>query len=179
MSDEIPEIIDHSRVDAYAAARRRAMVLHAVWRPMLAGAVGAALVISAVWVTLPKISYREIMVPRVTYTETTVPNIVQHDVTINNVIPHDVEIDIPRIVAATPAPRSPEERSFVESEGWREAVIRGRILRPDKNGFVLLTDDGEQSFYPARIGAGEIGAQAFYHTRRRGEIGRASCRERV
>ena len=54
------EIHDTSRLDAFMAARRRAMVLHAVWRPMLAGAAGAALVIAAVWVTLPKISYREI-----------------------------------------------------------------------------------------------------------------------
>ncbi len=31
-------------------------------------------------------------------------------------------------------------------------VIRGRILRPDGNGFVLMTDAGEQSFYRAQIG---------------------------
>ena len=42
------EIHDHSRVDGFMAARRRAMVLHSLWRPLLAGAVGAALVIGAV-----------------------------------------------------------------------------------------------------------------------------------
>ena len=47
------EIHDTSRLDAFMAARRRAMVLHAVWRPMPDGAAGAALVIAAVWVTLP------------------------------------------------------------------------------------------------------------------------------
>ena len=79
MSDD--EIHDTSRVDAFMAARRRAMVLHAVWRPMLAGAAGAALVIAAVWVTLPKVSYREIEVPKVTMRDVTVPNIVTRDVT--------------------------------------------------------------------------------------------------
>jgi hypothetical protein len=50
MSDEIH---DTSRVDAFMAARRRAMLLHSVWRPMLAGAAGATLVIAAVYVALP------------------------------------------------------------------------------------------------------------------------------
>lgn len=147
------EIHDHSRVDAFMAARRKAMVLHAVWRPMLAGAAGAALVIAAVWVTLPKISTREIVVPAVTFKDVTVPNIVARDVQVDHVVPHDVEIDIPRIVATSPAPRSPEERRFVATEGWQGAIVRGRILREDRNGFVLLTDEGEKPFYPAKIGA--------------------------
>jgi hypothetical protein len=149
------EIHDHSRVDAFMVARRRAMVLHAVWRPMLAGAAGAALVIGCVWVTLPKISYREIEVPRVTMRDVPVPNIIPHDVQVDHVVPHDVPIDIPRIVVTTPAPTpiTPEERRFVGTEGWRDAVIRGRILREDRNGFVLLTDEGEKPFYPAKIGA--------------------------
>lgn len=137
------EIHDHSRVDAFMAARRRAMILHSAWRPMLAGATGAALVIGAVYVTLPRFSTREVIVDHV----------VQKDVTVDHVVPHDVEIDIPRIVAATPAPSTPEEKAFVGTEGWRDAIIRGRILRPDHNGFVLMTDEGEQSFYPARTGA--------------------------
>lgn len=41
--------------DLEARAIARAAVLHAAWRPMLAGAVGAALVIGAVHVTLPKV----------------------------------------------------------------------------------------------------------------------------
>jgi hypothetical protein len=138
------EIHDTSRVDAFMAARRRAMMLHAVWRPMLAGAAGASLVIAAVWVTLPKIAYRDIEVPR----------IVMRDAVVPNIIAKDVEIDIPRIVAATPAPTNSAERAFEGTKGWSEAVIRGRILRPDHNGFVLMTDAGEQGFYPAKIGAG-------------------------
>jgi hypothetical protein len=153
MSDEIPPVHDFSRVDAFVAARRRTAFLHAVWRPMLAGAAGAALVIGAVWVTLPKISYREIVVDHVVPRDVTVDHVVPRDVTVNNLIPHDVPIDIPRIVTASPAPRTPEERAFVGTEGWKDAVIRGRILRPDRNGFILATDDGEQGFYPARIGA--------------------------
>jgi hypothetical protein len=95
MSDEIH---DKNCVDAFMAARRRAMVLHAVWRPMLSGAAGAALVISAVWVTLPKISYREIEVPKVTMREVTVPNIVTRDVQVDHVVPHETVIEIPKIV---------------------------------------------------------------------------------
>jgi hypothetical protein len=148
------EIHDHSRVDAFMAARRRALMLHAVWRPMLAGAVGASLVIGAVWVVLPKVSYREIEIPKVTMRDVTVPNIVPHDVQVDHVVPKDVEIDIPRIVATSPAPTTPQERAFEGTPGWKEAVIRGRILRPDANGFVLATDNGETGFYPAKIGAG-------------------------
>jgi hypothetical protein len=53
----------------------------------------------------------------------------------------------------SPEARTPAEERFVGTKDWSEAVIRGRILRPDHNGFVLMTDSGEQSFYPARIGA--------------------------
>jgi hypothetical protein len=31
-------------------------------------------------------------------------------------------------------------------------VVRGRILRQDGRGFVLATDEGETSFFPAKIG---------------------------
>jgi hypothetical protein len=151
MSDEIH---DHSRIDAFMAARRRAMLLHAAWRPMLAGAAGAALVIACVWVTLPKVSYREIEVPRMTLRDVTVPNIVARDVTVDHVIPKDVEIDIPHIATApVAASQSHEEQKFTESEGWRSSIIRGRILRKESpNGFVLATDAGELSFFPARLG---------------------------
>ena len=37
------EIHDMSRVDCFMASRRRAMFFHSVWKPMLAGAVGAAI----------------------------------------------------------------------------------------------------------------------------------------
>lgn len=153
MTDE-PGVHDFSRLDAHMASVRRTALLNAVWRPMLAGAAGAALVIGCVWVTLPKISYREIEVPRVTMRDVTVPNIVARDVQVDHLVPHDVEVDIPRIVATSPAPRSPEERRFVATEGWQGAIVRGRILREDRNGFVLLTDEGEKPFYPAKIGAG-------------------------
>jgi hypothetical protein len=155
MSDEIH---DHSRVDAFMTARRRAMLLHAVWRPMLAGAIGAALVIAAIWVTLPKFSYREIDVPRVTMRDVTVPNIVPHDVQVDHVVPKDVEIDVPRIARAPEtsavAPRTPEERRFEGSKDWQDpnVVVRGRILRQDGRGFVLATDEGETSFFLAKIG---------------------------
>jgi hypothetical protein len=195
MSDD--EIHDMSRVDAYARSRQRTAFLGAVWRPMLAGAAGAALVIACVWVVLPKVSYREIEVPKVTMRDVDVPkvtmrdvtadhvvpkdvevqvdrgvphdvpvdHVVPHDVPVDHVVPHDVQIDVPRVAAtpstpasttfspppSSPAPRSPQERGFVQSEGWREAIVRGRILREDGNGFVLDDGVGEQSFHPAKF----------------------------
>jgi hypothetical protein len=148
------EIHDHTRVDAFMAARRRAMVLHSLWRPMLAGSVGAVLVIAAVAIAQPRFTTREVVVDHVVQRDTPVDHVVPHDVTINNPIPHDVEIDIPRIVTTAPTPTTPEERAFVGTEGWRDAVIRGRILREDGNGFVLQTDAGPTGFYPAKIGPG-------------------------
>jgi hypothetical protein len=135
---------DFSRVDSYLRSRSRVVFLHAVWRPLLAGAVGAALVIGAVAIAQPRFTTREVIVDHV----------VQKDVAINNLIPHDIPIEIPRIVATTPSPTTPEERSFVATPGWKGAVVRGRIERAQGNGFVMLTDTGEQSFSPAKIAPG-------------------------
>ena len=136
-----------------ARAITRAAVLHAAWRPMLAGAVGAALVVAAVWVTLPRFSVREVVVDHVAPKDVTVDHVVPHDVQVDHVITKDVTIEIPRIVEPAPLARTPAEERFTGTKDWSEAVIRGRILRPDRNGFVLMTDSGEQGFYPARIGA--------------------------
>ena len=138
------EIHDTSRLDAFMRSRQRVALLNAVWRPMLAGALGAALMIAAVYVTLPKLSYREIEVPRVSYKDAEVPRIVPHDVTVDHVVPHDVPI--PRLVPAAPeasaaAPRTPEERRFEDGKDWQSSTIRGRIVREEPpNGFVLATD---------------------------------------
>ena len=159
MGAEIVTIInDESEVtrlqDFYARQREleakaitRAAVLHASWRPMLAGAVGAALVIAAVWVAAPKFSTREVVVEHV----------VQHDVPFANHIPQDKPFDnyVPHEVGAAPAlaPRSSAERSFEGSKEWDNADVRGRILRASGNGFVMMTEAGEQSFFPSRLGA--------------------------
>ena len=50
-------------------------------------------------------------------------------------MPNDVEVDIPRIVRTAPIARTPTEERFVNSEGWKGAVVPGRILRPEGNGF--------------------------------------------
>jgi hypothetical protein len=151
MSDDpIPEIIDHSRVDAYAAARRRAMVLHSMWRPMLAGAAGASLIIAAVYVTLPKLSVREVEIPRITYRDVPVDHVVPHDVQVDRIVPHDV----PGPVAANPpsppsdAPRTPSEKKFTESPAYKSATIyRGRIVA-STDGKALSVADGT-SLWPA------------------------------
>ena len=70
------EVHDTSRVDNFLAARNRAMVLHSVCRPLLAGAAGAALVIGAVAIAQPRFTTREVIVDHV----------VSRDVTINNLI---------------------------------------------------------------------------------------------
>jgi len=113
------EIHDHSRVVAFMAARRRAMVLHALWRPMLAGAVGAALVIACAWVAMPRFTMREVEVPRIALRDVTVPNIVQRDVTVDRVVPKDVEIEMPRFVAPAPsaAAQTPAEASSKRGAG--------------------------------------------------------------
>ena len=136
MTDGDPEIVDRSRVDAYAATRRRAMFLHSVWRPLLAGAVGAALVIGAVWVTLPKISYREIVVPAVTLKDTEVPRIILKDAVVPNIVLKDVPIEIPRIVTVTPT-----EQRFLESPAFAAAPMHGRIV-PSRSERALSFDDG-------------------------------------
>lgn len=143
MSDD--EIHDTSRVDAFMTARRRAMVLHAVWRPMLAGAAGAALVIAAVWVTLPKISYREIEVPKVTMRDVTVPNIVARDVTVDHVVPKDVEIYIPRIVT-TPTPTR-AEHEFISRPEFLTAQFKGRLVA-DPEGRIRF--DSGDVFVPVK-----------------------------
>jgi hypothetical protein len=152
MSDD--PIIDMSRVDRYLHSRQRIGVLNAAWRPMLAGAAGAGLVIAAVAVAQPRFTTREVVVDHVVQKDVSVDHVVPRDVPVDHIVPKDVEIDIPRIVATSPAPTTPKERAFEGTPGWKEAVIRGRILRPDANGFVLATDNGETGFYPAKIGTG-------------------------
>jgi hypothetical protein len=145
------EVHDTSRLDAFLASRRRATVLNAVWRPMLAGAVGASLVVACVYVTLPKVSYREIEVPKVTMRDVVVPNILPHDVEVDRVVPHETIIEIPKIVTTAEPPQSPE--AFIDSAPFRSATIKGRFAGPDRNGFRL---DNGQVFYPARSIGGRV-----------------------
>jgi hypothetical protein len=141
------EIHDTSRLDAFLASRRRATVLHALWRPMLAGAAASLAVSAAIWAVLPRFEVRNVEVPRISYRDAEVPHIVTRDVTLNNPVPHDVPIDIPRIVTA---PRSAEE--FEASPAFRDAGVHGRFAGPDRNGFRL---DSGQTFYPARLVNGQ------------------------
>jgi hypothetical protein len=139
----VDEIHDTSRLDAYLAAHRRATVLHALWRPVLAGAVASLAVSAAILAALPRFTVREVVIDHV----------VPHDVSVDRVVPHDVPIDIPIPRAPETAPRTLEERRFENGGDWRDpsVVVRGRIVRQDGRGFVLATDEGEQSFYPAKI----------------------------
>lgn len=103
------EIIhDTSRLDAWLSSHReresaaaRAEVYQAransyreLWKSLLAGAAGAAIVVCAVWVAMPKFMHREIEIPvlRLSHTGVDVPNITKRDVTIE--VPHIVTRDV-------------------------------------------------------------------------------------
>jgi len=58
-------------------------------------------------------------------------------VTVDHVVPKDVEIDIPRIIAVTPA-----EKAFIDSKAYADAPMRGRIV-PSRSKRALSFDDGQ------------------------------------
>jgi hypothetical protein len=158
------------------AATRRTALLHASWRPALAGAAGAALVIAVVYVALPKFTVREVTVDHVNVVpkggavdhiithDITVYHIITHEVTINNPVPHDVpfNVPVPRIVqppmppiasAPSDAPTTPEEKRFVGSPEYQSAIYRGRIVSTD--GRAISFADGK-NFHPAHWDGSQI-----------------------
>jgi hypothetical protein len=153
MGSKIMIVHDDSEVtrlqDFYARQRElearaitRAAVLHAAWRPLLAGAVGAALVVAAVYVTLPKFSVREV----------TVDHIVPHDVEVPRIILKDVEVQgrhlAPDMGPRAPyAAKTPEENKFVDKSEYKNATYRGRIVK-SRDGHELSFEDG-MDFHPA------------------------------
>ena len=71
--------------------------------------VGACVIIACAWVAMPKFTVREVVVDHV----------VTRDVAINNLIPHDIPIEIPHIVATTPAPTTPEDARSLRRQAGR------------------------------------------------------------
>ena len=55
-------------------SRQRVAFLGAVWRPMLAGAAGAAIIIACAWVAMPKFTIREVTADHVTLRDVTINN---------------------------------------------------------------------------------------------------------
>jgi hypothetical protein len=159
MGAKIVIVHDESEVtrlqDFYARQRElevraiaRAAVLHASWRPLLAGAIGAALVVAAVYVTLPKFSVREVEVPHITLKDVEVPHIVLKDVEIPRAIVKDVEPRRPAMGPQAPyAARTPEENRFVEQPEYKTAKYHGRIVK-SRDGHELSFEDG-MDFHPA------------------------------
>jgi gag-polyprotein putative aspartyl protease len=157
------EIHDMSRVDSFMASRRRAMFFHSVWKPMLAGAVGAAImsaaVIGSVWVILPKISTREVVVDHVIQREVPFDNHIPRDKPFDNYVPHskpsDVPAPTPKPVASAPpmgpdspyAPKTPDEKKFTDQPEYKDATYHGRIIK-STDGRSLSFEDG-QGFSPA------------------------------
>ena len=139
---------DFSRLDAYARTRQKIALpkceLETDARRL---PVGAGRVIACVAQASPRFAYQVVEIPR----------IVTRDLSVNNPIPRDKPFDVPvpaSLEAASPLAHNPAERRFVETPEWKGAIVRGRILREDGNGFDLATEDGGQtSFYPARLNA--------------------------
>jgi hypothetical protein len=164
---------------ATRAAARGTVIKRAGVGALLGGAgLGCAAFGASFLFALPKVDYRSIEVPRISYRDVTADHVVVTPVPVEvpkiaitpvpvdvpKITVKDVPIEIPRVVtspapaasapvASAPLPRTPQEEGFERSTGWREAVIRGRILRPDGKGFILGTDAGEQGFYPAEVDA--------------------------
>jgi predicted aspartyl protease len=153
------EIHDMSRVDSFMASRRRAMFFHSVWKPMLAGAVGAALmtaaVIGSVWVILPKISTREVVVDHVIQHDVPFDNHTPQDKPFDNYVPHDKPFDVPKPTpqAALPPPQTaesappatPAEKKFVSRPEYESAEFKGRLVY-DKDGYIRF--DNGRFFVP-------------------------------
>jgi hypothetical protein len=144
------EIHDTSHLDRYLQTRQRVSLLNASWRPMLAGAAGAALVVATVWVASPRFHYNDIEVPRITMRDVVVPNIVTKDVEI------PTPKFVPRVIAPPPiarnpprsdAPKTPEEQKFHDRPEYKDAIYRGRIVK-SRDGHVLSFQDG-RDFNPA------------------------------
>jgi hypothetical protein len=135
-ASEMDQIEDTRRVDAYAAARRRTMLAREMWKPMAAGAAGAALVVLAAYagayMAIPTFKSKIVEIPvlDVTHTPVTVPDI--------SMMP--VDIPVPRVTAALP-PKTPE-RKFVERPDFRSAPYHGRIFGIDGRALSLTTAAG-------------------------------------
>jgi hypothetical protein len=160
------EIHDMSRVDSFMASRRRAMFFHSVWKPMLAGAVGAAImsaaVIGSVWVILPKISTRDIVVDHVIQKDVPFDNHVPQpkpfDLPVPQPKPFDLPVPAPKPVAdakpvngpeAPYAAKTPDETKFVDRPDYKDAAYRGRIVK-SRDGRALSFEDGK-SFVPLNV----------------------------
>ena len=124
------------------------MFFHSVWKPMLAGAVGAAImaatVIGSVWVILPKISTREVVVDHVVQHDVPFDNHVPQDKPFDNYVPHakpfDVPVPAPKPVAEAAPPtmgpdspyaaKTPDEKKFVDQAGVQDRrLITGASSR--------------------------------------------------
>ena len=148
------EIEDHTRVDKFMQARRRAMVMGQIWKPMGMGAVGAALVISAVWVILPKISYREVVVPSISLKPITVPDVTMKPITVPEITLKPVALPLPQTTptptpppVAADAPKTLAEQKFLNRPEYKAALYHGRIVK-SIDGKALSFADGN-NYWPA------------------------------
>jgi hypothetical protein len=164
-----------SRVDSFIASRRRAMIFHSVWKPMLAGAVGAAImaatVIGSVWVILPKISVHDVVVDHV------VPKDVPFDLPVpqtkpfDNYVPQAKLFDVPKPTpqttlpppktAESAPPATPAEKKFVSRPEYESAEFKGRLVY-DKDGYIRF--DNGRFFVPPSHDKNEMAVEDDYST---------------
>jgi hypothetical protein len=110
---------------------------------------------------------RDTIVPNIVTKDVEVPKIITKDVPINNLVPRDVPIEIPKLAppvaaASTPdAPKTPEEKKFIEQPTYQTATYKGRIVASVDGR--ALSFEGGKSFWPAHpdpvTGEGVIDAQ--------------------
>ena len=140
------------------------MFFHSVWKPLLAGAVGAAImsaaVIGSVWVILPKISVHEVTVDHVIQKDVPFDNHVPQEKPFDNYVPHakpfDLPVPAPKPVANAAPPdmgpqapyaaHTPEENKFVDNPAYKTAKYHGRIVK-SRDGHELSFEDGK-GFWP-------------------------------
>jgi hypothetical protein len=146
------------------------MFLHSVWRPLLAGAVGAAItaatVIGGVWVVLPKITTHDVVVDHVIPRDVPFDNHTPQTKPFDNYVPHDKPFDLPvpapkPVADAAPptmgpdspyAPKTEDEKKFTANPEYKNATYRGRIVK-SRDGSELSFEDG-RNFHPAHVIAG-------------------------
>jgi hypothetical protein len=160
---------ERSKIDVARSAARATVIKRAGVATLLGGVGLGAALFGASFLVTPRVHFTDVDVPRISMRDVTVDRVIPHDVPVQNVVPHETVIEVPRIVVkdtpapppkaadpgpsadASPAPRNPAEKKFEATPGWKESVVKGRIVRSDKNGFILTTEDGETSFYPANV----------------------------
>jgi gag-polyprotein putative aspartyl protease len=146
------------------------MIFHSVWKPMLAGAVGAALMsgvaLGIAWVALPKIAMHDVVVDHVVIHDVPIDVPVPTSKPFDNFVPQpkpfDVPTPAPKPVASAPpppiadtTPATPKEQKFTERPEYQSADEKGRLVY-DRDGYIRFNNG--TSFFAGKRGPDGIEA---------------------